>query len=337
MVAVAAGYAAWNSIGLRLVVKATGVRAAAGSPLEELPEQLLRTAPLPAAIFEGDALDLEVGLNTTGSARGPATVTGNVGGQQVTFSTGVVPRRGWRRTVEIPSLRRGPLGAASWEVVSSDFAGFLRVRRRCADVEVALVMPRFASLRERRSARELEASVAAPRAGTGTELFGVREYQTGDSLRRIHWRSSARHGQLVVREFEPPGVQTLALLLDPEPATTEVADQIARIAASEAWDCLRDGGRVVMWGPGLEASQSPRDLWGLLEWLARYPNGPSDPSDRLPSSGEEVVLVTAGDRRIAEEAEVAVARGAQVRGWMIGGAEIDLEIPMERVGTQWPL
>lgn len=326
LLVVAGVYAAWNSIGLRLVLNASGVRAASGSPLEDLPEQLLRTAPLPAAIFEGDALDLAVGLNTTGPARGPATVTGTVGGLDITFSTGIVPRGGWRSMVEIPALRRGPLSAASWEIVSGDFAGFLRVRRRCPDVEVALVMPRFASLRERRDVRELEASLAAPRAGTGTELFGVREYRSGDSLRRIHWRSSARHGELVVREYEPPGLQTLTIVLDPEPPTTEVADQIARIAASEAWDCLREGGRVSLVAPGLEPSDSPRDLWGLLEWLARYPNGPSGPSDNLFARGQEVVLVTS--RQIDVPA---------TRAWVVGEAQIDLDIPLERVGTQWPL
>src|SRR5438445_13416249 len=107
------------------------------------------------------------------------------------------------------------------------------------------VFRRFKALAERQNVRELEASIAAPRAGSGTEMFGAREYRPGDPLRRIHWRSSARHGELIVREFEPPGVQTVGIFCDPSPPTAEAADQIARLAASEAWDCLRAGGRVV--------------------------------------------------------------------------------------------
>ena len=338
LIAVAAGYAAWNRMGLRLLFDARRIRPAAGSPLEELPEQLLRTAPLPAAIFEGDALELEVGLTTTGRPRGPAGVTCLLGGQKVGFSTGVVPRAGWRRSIDVPRLRRGALGATSWEILSGDFLGLFRARQRRPDTEVALVLPRFASLRDRRRAHELEASVAAPRSGAGSELFGVREYRTGDSLRRIHWRSSARRGQLVVREYEPPGVQTLLLLLDPVPATVELADQIARIAASEAWDCIREGGRVVISAPGLEPSQSPRDLWGLLEWLARYPAAPSAAfGDTLPLRAEEVVVLTAGDRAVLEEADIAAGRGARVRAWVIGDAQIEVDVPAERVGLQWPL
>src|SRR5437868_4224320 len=149
--------------------------------------------------------------------------------------------------------------------------GFFTGRRRYADSVVALVFARLTSLAMRREPHELQASLAAPRAGSGNELFGIREYRPGDSLRRIHWRSSARHGELVVREYEPPGVQTLAIFVDPAPSSLEIADQIARIAASEAWDCIREGGRVVISASGGEPSESPRDLWSQLEWLARYP------------------------------------------------------------------
>jgi hypothetical protein len=189
-----------------------------------------------------------------------------------------------------------------------------------------------------RQVHELEAAAAAPRAGSGTELFGVREYRPGDSLRRIHWRSSARHGELVVREFEPPGVQTLGIFVDPSPASVEIADQIARIAACEAWDCIREGGRVVLWGPGLEPTQpsEARSLWPLLEWLARYPAPSSTFAGAPPASGE-VVGISAGDPRLRDEVEGVKARGGRVRVWAVGGAELDIDANVLRVGTRWPV
>lgn len=39
-------------------------------------------------------------------------------------------------------------------------------------------------------------------AGAGIEPRGVREYASGDSLRHVHWRSSARMGRLMVKEFQ---------------------------------------------------------------------------------------------------------------------------------------
>jgi uncharacterized protein (DUF58 family) len=223
------------------------------------------------------------------------------------------------------------VGASGWSIGSSDPLGFFRGRRAFPDAEVALVLPRFASLAGRREPRELEASTTSPRAGYGNEVFGVREYRPGDSLRRIHWRSSARRGELVVREYEPPGLQTLTILVDPAPPSVVVADQIARLAASEAWDCIREGGRVAIGGPGLEPAGPSRDLWSLLEWLARYPQVPS--GDSRVRADEVVVIAAGANRQLIEEGERARRR----RGWIVGDAIIVGDIPFARVGTEWPL
>jgi hypothetical protein len=185
-------------------------------------------------------------------------------------------------------------------------------------MEIALVLPRFRSLANRRLVRELEAAAAAPRAGSGNELFGIREYRAGDSLRRIHWRSSARHGELVVREYEPPGVQTVKIVVDPAPPTPAIADQIARIAASEAWDCILDGGRVSL------GALVSRDMWEILEWLARYPALEGSNARR----GGDTVVVTADADLLETKA---------LRNWLVGDATVDEEIEFERVGTGWPL
>ncbi|HEX2681205.1 MAG TPA: DUF58 domain-containing protein [Candidatus Dormibacteraeota bacterium] len=311
-------YAAWNRAGLSLRLLALGTRPAAGSPAEELSEHLLRRAPWPAPVFEGDALELEVGLDLAGSERGPAWVTGTVGGTVVNFGTGLVPKAGWRQPLQLTEMQRGPVDASGWQIGTSDPLGFFKGTRSCADSEVAVVLPRFASLISILTPREVEASVAAPRSGSGNELFGAREYRAGDSLRRIHWRSSARHGRLVVREYEPPGVQELTLVVDPSPPTREVADQVARIAASEAWDCIREGGRV-----SAGEIQSTSDLWEVLEWLARYPY-----VDFGESSTETVVVITADPDLLDQPA---------LRRWLVGDAPASEDIVFRRVGTRWPL
>jgi uncharacterized protein (DUF58 family) len=335
LIAASGAYAVWNRAGLRLELAVESSRPGPESPLHDLPEQMLRTSPHAAPVFETDTLGLTVRLRTTGAARGPAWAGGLAGDNKITFGTGLVPGTGWSRVELLRTVRRGPVGATGWSVGTSDPLGFFRGQRSSPDSEVALVLPRFVSLSERRRARELEAAMAAPRAGSGNELFGIREYRAGDSLRRIHWRSSARHGELVVREYEPPGLQTLTIAVDPSPESREVADQIARIAASEAWDCIREGGRVVIGAPGLEPSGAPRDMWSQLEWLARYPDVPAGAfAATSPRSGEEMVLVTAGaDPDVLDMAE----RARSARLWIVGDAEVDTEHPLERVGTRWPL
>jgi uncharacterized protein (DUF58 family) len=315
-----------------------GTKPGPDSPLDALPEQLLRSGPIPAPIFEGDRAEIELRLTTRGGPRGPARLSGLVGGVDVRAATGVVPKAGWidRRTVG--PLRRGPILAQAWVLESSDPLGFFRFRRTGAEGEVGLVLPRFTALTARPQARELEASVSAPRAGSGMELFGVREYRAGDPLRRIHWRSSARLGELVVREYEPPGVQTVGIFCDPDPPTREVADQVARLAASEAWDCIREGGRVVLWAPGLAPSlpSESRSLWALLDWLARYPQPAVETADNVPSVTEAVGVTAVAGAALIEALETVQHRGGRIRAWVVGDAVLDLEAPLQRVGMSWP-
>ena len=337
MVGVAAVYAYWNRGGLTLRLAVENVQASPQSPVHELPEQVLRAAPYAALVFEGDSFDLCVGLDTRRKEVGPAWVRGKVGNLDLALGAGVVTRKGWSRHRALRSLRRSTITATGWAIHSGDPLGFFASAKTCADAEVGLVYPRFASLAGRRRPHELETTAAAPRAGPGTELFGVREYSPGDSLRRIHWRSSARHGQLVVREYEPPGFETLAIYVDPAPKGDRVADQIARIAASEAWDCLRNGGRAALWAPGLRASflGDGRNLWALLDWLTRFPGEPGD--DPAPAASEAVVITATPDPRLTDALEGARRRGARARAWVVGDAELDLDFDVQRAGLEWPL
>lgn len=50
--------------------------------------------------------------------------------------------------------------------------------------------------------------------GVDDEFVGVREYVHGDERRHVHWRSSARLGRLVIREFQTYASGTLTVLLD---------------------------------------------------------------------------------------------------------------------------
>src|ERR1700682_2289144 len=267
-------YKLWNR-GLRGEIFVRGYKFAAGSPMEDLPEAVLNARPLRRA-FEGDSILLALRLVSSRGTRGPARMTGSVAGVELAIAAGLVSKKGWTEQKVVGPVRRGPVSPTGWRLYAGDLLGLYSDdlgNRTEGESELVLVLPRFASLGSRHRVRELEASAAGSRAGTGTELFGVREYRPGDPLRRIHWRSSARHGELIVREYEPPGVQTLGIFCDPNPSNPEVADQVARIAASEAWDCVRNGGRVMLWGPGLASSESREGhlFWAALEWRGRVP------------------------------------------------------------------
>jgi uncharacterized protein (DUF58 family) len=336
-VVVSLAYAFWNR-GLTGGLAVIGTESAEGSPMEQLPEGILNVGPR-VPVFEGDRVKVSLRIESPRGTRGPARISASVGATQLSAAAGLVRKEGWVEVYVVGPLRRGPIGARGLTLERGDPLGFFAHRGRGVDAELGLVLPRFQALAARPKARELEASVAAARAGSGTEMFGVREYRPGDPLRRIHWRSSARHAELIVREFEPPGVQTLGIFCDPSPPTPEAADQIARLAASEVWDCLRAGGRAMLWAPGAEPSlpDESRSLWALLEWLARYPNKSDGLAAQAPRVGDAIAVLAAAHPDVDEALATIRHRGGAVRAWVVGGAEINLDVPVQRAGLEWPL
>jgi uncharacterized protein (DUF58 family) len=58
-------------------------------------------------------------------------------------------------------------------------------------------------------------SIPSRLGGSGTNFFGVREYHSGDSLRRLDWRLTARHPRkFFTKEFEQEEIAEIGLLLD---------------------------------------------------------------------------------------------------------------------------
>lgn len=329
-------YALWNAAGMRSGLRLAAVEPGENSPVHDLPEALFRDAPLPAPIFEGDSARIELVLETAGGQRGPARIAASVGGCELEAGTGLVPVSGWRAERTLGPLRRGSIEATALLLEVGDPFGFFRQRQRRGGGEVAAVMPLFTSLTEEVHVREVESVLTATRPGHGNELYGVREYRSGDPLRRIHWKTSARRGELVVREFEPPGLRVVGLLLERDPPFDEVADQLARLAASEAWDCIRSGGRVTVWAPGLEPlpMTEGRSLWAVLDWLARYPALPPDKVGIAPPANEVVGFCSRGGGDVDAELGRLRGRGVEVRGWVVGDGH--LEVPHRRTGLAWP-
>lgn len=54
---------------------------------------------------------------------------------------------------------------------------------------------------------------------SGYDFHSVREYERGESLRRVHWPTTARRGQLMVKELEDSPREALVVVLDCDPAS----------------------------------------------------------------------------------------------------------------------
>ena len=128
-------------------------------------------------------------------------------------------RHGWRRRVgyQVRSDVRGRFEIGPMTVRVSDPFGMVEVGRAFHSITPLVVTPRVVPL----PVVPLEGAWNGsgdnrPRAfaGGSAEDVTVREYRQGDDLRRVHWRSSARMGELMVRREEQPWQQRATVFLD---------------------------------------------------------------------------------------------------------------------------
>ncbi|MGI8913562.1 MAG: DUF58 domain-containing protein [Chloroflexota bacterium] len=125
-----------------------------------------------------------------------------------------------------------------------------------------------------------------------SRVIGVRDYQRGDSIRRIHWPATARHGQLQVKKLEPAMTLQTILLLDlhPESYDSQMTDQyqeLAIVAAASFANRLIDMRQAV----GLISNGTDAGEEGMSNTLPS-----STPSLLIPPSPGPV-LVPAGRGR----------------------------------------
>ncbi|WP_261565069.1 DUF58 domain-containing protein [Frankia gtarii] len=118
--------------------------------------------------------------------------------------------------IPLPTARRGVLRVGPAELVSSDpFGLFARSqqRGRPAAMHVYPVAQPLAPLPSTRAGRPDGLPVDSVTQG-GVTFHRLREYVPGDDLRHVHWRSSARTGTLLVRQYVDPSEPATTVLLD---------------------------------------------------------------------------------------------------------------------------
>jgi uncharacterized protein (DUF58 family) len=128
------------------------------------------------------------------------------------------------------------------------------------------------------------------------EFHGVREYRSGDNPRHIHWRSTARRGQIVVKEFEALLARDTVIVVDAscrDKIPPAACEKVLSFAATALVDlCHRNataGTRVTVIIAGthlkiVKGIASRRLLSEALTALADVDIHQPDLSNRLPSN-----------------------------------------------------
>jgi uncharacterized protein (DUF58 family) len=128
------------------------------------------------------------------------------------------------------------------------------------------------------------------RAGAGDDLLALRKYNQGDSHRLIHWKASARLGQLMIRQFAAESHDGYVLRLDTpagvwtQPEQFELLCSLAGTMAEDLFAAGRLRGVSLNGRPLLETRQL-RDVEAFLDELARLQpvaEGGGDSPNRPP-------------------------------------------------------
>ena len=227
---------------------------------------------------------------------------------------GKLPRRGRYQFGPIRVSTRFPMGLFHHSIVLHQ-------------QESLLVHPKFGRLTRdwAQMAREnpLGGQRMQRRGLLETDFYGIRDWRTGDSRRRIHWRTSARRGSLVVREFEQRRSQDLALLVDLwqpcDPSSEQlenVETAISYVATLIADACRHPGRQVTLVLAGQEelfrsGRAEPMFLREQMDALALV--APHHDDSLPPLLGQSLAMIGASTASLAistREIDLAALRAA---------------------------
>jgi uncharacterized protein (DUF58 family) len=125
------------------------------------------------------------------------------------------PGRDTTVSYPVPTHRRGVVPVGPLRVTGRDALGLVVLARAHGEVTQVWVHPRIHPLNAVPAgvARSMDGRVDKVPHGSIT-FDSLREYVVGDELRRVHWRTSARIGELMVREHLDTSLPRIVVLLD---------------------------------------------------------------------------------------------------------------------------
>lgn len=237
--------------------------------------------------------------------------------------------------------QRGKYRFGPAHVSTHGVLGLLRKRMQLDEYATLTVGPRLGRLAQGWGDIQHEAHQSSQKSESlqgflEGDFHGLRKWRSGDSRRWIHWRTTARKGELMVRQFEKPSNQNLVLVVElwqpehpkgSELENVELAVSFAGTLVAER--CRRGGSEVTV---SIAASEGM--LWNGSASIAFFQDSmdalamaEATSVDSLPAAleralgqarpGSQVVIVSSRAIDLAEtERFSSLWQDARTRNWM---------------------
>ena len=156
----------------------------------------------------------------------------------------VLPHQEVEVQVEVMPLRRGILRFKGVTLARKDPFGLFRALKGIPAPQTALILPKrypLPAIALPGALKYQQGGVAlAANVGQSEEFVALRDYRRGDPMRHIHWRSWAKTGKPIVKEFEDEFFVRHALVLDTfsDQPHSEAFEEAVSVAASFACSVL---------------------------------------------------------------------------------------------------
>lgn len=192
---------------------------------------------------------------------------------------GLAPGAEHEELFAVPTAHRAVLDVGPVTAVRSDPLGLMRRERHLSEMDTLYVHPK--TLRVEGSAaglvRDLEGRTVPKVSDNDVSFHALRGYVSGDDRRHIHWKSSAKTGTLMVRQFEETRRSHLLTMVSSrleDYASDDEFELAISIAGSLGTQALADGQQLsaVSSHGSLPAASAQRFLDGLsgltYDWQA---------------------------------------------------------------------
>ncbi|MDX1690120.1 MAG: DUF58 domain-containing protein [Acidimicrobiia bacterium] len=304
----------------------------------------------PHQVHEGDQVTVEIEIVADRRIR-------NLSLEDVVHGLGVA-RFAAARTVpgtplvaryEVLCRSRGvyPVGPA--EVVVVDPFSLSERRSDAGGVDRLTVYPTIEDLAGFPAVRGLDPSVQSTRPTFsphgGEDFFTLREYQQGDDLRKVHWPSSAKRDDLMIKQLEVPWQARALVLLDQRShryAAEDDFEHAVRGAASAVAHLYEGGFSPELWtserAPGLRSGSRYRQAMEVLATVQPRPDQDLRQTvsrlRRQGVGGGALVLVTGDPDEGALAAYRVLAKDfARTIVMAVGGSPGEAMVMFQRAGA----
>ncbi|HYY55443.1 MAG TPA: DUF58 domain-containing protein [Candidatus Dormibacteraeota bacterium] len=259
------------------------------------------------------------------------------------LSIGAFATKRWK--VAVPALRRGRFHLGPVVIRSGDPFGIFSAEYRARYDALVLVYPRVVPLPYwQLPGSLLEGSVLTGRRSlqATSMVMGIRDYRPGDAFNHIHWKTSARHRSLQVKEFELDRTADLWIFLDLErrwhtgEGERSTEERAVTIAASVIAKALREHRTVGLVASGRSSGLFPPDrgmkqFSKLMQYLAEVSAGGSrsiaetmvETLPRLRRGASALVISPSLDKEWVKPVLALRESGVRIQACLIAGEDVD--------------